>query len=66
MDNQENNQSTKEKNTQQKNKQKEKPSMIEQAGQNLAENFPKILGLTTLFAVPVLLAMVTINKINGG
>lgn len=65
MDKQENSQNDdKQENTQQK--EKEKLGVVEQVGQNLAENLPKILGLATLTAVPVLLAMVAINKISGG
>lgn len=54
----------KQENTQQRKK--EKLGVVEQVGQNLADNLPKILGLAALFAVPILLAMVAINKISGG
>ena len=54
----------KQENTQQKKK--EKLGVVEQVGQNLLDNLPKILGLVALFSVPVLLAIVAINKISGG
>ena len=52
--------------TQERTKKSEKPSVMAQGWGNIKREFPKIIFMGCLVALPILLAMYAMNKITGG